>query len=121
MSAFGYPIMQAVGVAGFALTHIAPCVAPVVDGVADVRGHEVEVAEAVFLVGGVVEGEEIGGCGIPAVVDAVEEGEGGVVELAEDKSLVFPFGEGAAEGFVLVQDPAGLVGYFVVSFGNVGL
>lgn len=69
-------------VAGGVFADALPRVAVVVDGVADVRGHEGQVGEAGVSGRGMGEAEEVVGCAVPDCVDGVEEGRGAVVELA---------------------------------------
>lgn len=101
MHAFGDVIAQPMMLPLFAHADAVPGLVPPVDGVLEVRGHEVAVEGRAR---GLVDASEVRGAGDPMLEGPGQEVGGAVVDLLVGEDFVFPFGELVHHGVVHVPD-----------------
>ncbi len=115
MHALRLPIPQPVVVARRAFLDVAPCIAPIVDGVDDVGDHEIVVAQLVCT----LEVDEVLGRGVPAGVRFLEKVFVSAVGLFVGQGFVLPFWVLRLQSFVLLQHPLHLIRNRMLGVGKV--
>lgn len=85
---FGDPFVQTVTIPCFPFAHVTPRIAPVVDGVSDVGGYEIEIDELLF---GMLQFNEILCRLVPVGVNLFQKDEASLVALLVGFDFAFPF------------------------------